>query len=399
MSCLTAFGEGGLGYHLSFIANAAQLRTKIGQYPYVYCVGAKTSRGSTKENIYVQSIKPERPWQFVYNYSPLRWVPSAQVHAMESYFDKMVSERLPRHRVILHSFPGCAEATFRKVHKFGGTTVLEAATTHVNTLFKEVVSEHKKFRMGGNPFSETRRKQMVREYELADYITVSSTLQRDSFIENGCPSHKLLYVPLGIDTNRFAPVANQCSARPREKGGKFRVIQVGQVSLLKGFHYVLEALKLLKDPEVEFVLLGGVGWRRIQQLIQSYQQAGVKVIHVTGDPVPWLRSSHVCVHASIQDGFGLSPLEAMSCGLPTIVTDQTGVKDTVVHGYNGYIVNSRDVQSIADYIMFLKNNDGFRIGMGHGARQIALNYDSQTMTRHYKTRLLPIWVQEGWTRE
>jgi glycosyltransferase involved in cell wall biosynthesis len=394
MSCLTAFGEGGLGYHLSFIASAVPQTTQVGEYPFVYCAGITESQ-STKPSKFVQSIRPERPWQFVYNYSPLRWLPSVHVHAMESYFDKMVSERIPQRRVVHHSFPGCAEETLRKVHRFGGTTVLEAATTHVNKLYREVASEHAKFRMGGSPFSETRRKQMVREYELADYITVSSTLQRDSFIENGCPPQKLVFAPLGIDTNRFSPVAGQHSMRPRQKGEKFRVIQVGQVSLLKGFQYVLEALKLLGDSEIELILLGGVGWRRIQQLIQVYRQAGVSVINVNGDPVPWLRSSHVCVHASIQDGFGLSPLEAMSCGLPTIVTDQTGVKDAVIHGYNGYIVNSRNVQSIADYIRFLKNNDDARIVMGPRARQSALGYDSQTMTEHYKTKLLPVWMRSG----
>ncbi|WP_249226909.1 glycosyltransferase family 4 protein [Alicyclobacillus mengziensis] len=249
--------------------------------------------------------------------------------------------------------------------------------------------------MGGSPFSETWKRQVLREYELADYILVSSVLQQRSFIEGGQPPSKILRAPLGIDTNHFSPLPGQSiSFRPREQGEKFRIIQVGQVSLLKGFQYVLEALKLLNDPEIEILLLGGIGWRGVRRMVESYQRSGVRVLRHSGDPVPWFRSSHICVHASIQDGFGLAPLEAMSCGLPLIVTNTTGLQETVRDGVNGYVIRSRDVNQIAERIQFLKENDDIRINMARKARATALEYDVTIAKRNYAQILHNVWNPE-----
>jgi len=48
-----------------------------------------------------------------------------------------------------------------------------------------------------------------------------------------------------------------------------------------------------------------------------------------GDPLPHLLRAAVCVHDSYEDGFAYAPAEALACGVPVIVSEDTGMKDLV----------------------------------------------------------------------
>jgi glycosyltransferase involved in cell wall biosynthesis len=56
----------------------------------------------------------------------------------------------------------------------------------------------------------------------------------------------------------------------------------------------------------------------------------------------------VFVHPSFEDGFGLAPAEALAAGVPAIVTEDTGMKEQIVAGRNGYVVPTGDAGSLAD---------------------------------------------------
>jgi glycosyltransferase involved in cell wall biosynthesis len=67
-----------------------------------------------------------------------------------------------------------------------------------------------------------------------------------------------------------------------------------------------------------------------------------------GDPLEVLRPAHVFVHPTFEDGFGYAPMEALSVGVPVIVTDQTGMAEHVQEGTNGAIIPAGDVDALAD---------------------------------------------------
>lgn len=228
----------------------------------------------------------------------------------------------------------------------------------------------------------------MREYELADYITVASRLQAESFLRRGFDENRILYSPLGIDTARFSPAAEAGEAG---KDGVFRIIQVGQISIRKGYHYLLDAVEKLGDPDIEVVLVGGIGWRSIAKSLEEYRSRGVRITCAPGDPLPALRRASMYVHSSVEDGFGLAPLEAMSAGLPAVVTDMTGMKDVIDSGHNGFIVPSRDTDALAECIALLKGNENLRRQMGQAARATALEYDTAQCTRRYAELLKPVW--------
>ncbi|CAG7613144.1 D-inositol-3-phosphate glycosyltransferase [Paenibacillus solanacearum] len=386
MGCIAGVGQGGLGGHLNFVYQSVK---HGGGAAHVF-----TSSPSSSSSDGINKI-PSPTWNKFVKYTPMRWMPATKVYWESVYFDREVSIQLAKMPIVYHSFPGYAENSFRKVRGAGGITVLEAATTHVSELYSDTNEEHRKYKMKGSPFHKLWVERVMREYELADYITVASQLQKDSFIRQGIRPDKLLFSPLGVNTERFQPVPEQSSLIPRAKGEKFRIISVGQVSLLKGFQYLLEAVKMTEDREIEVTLYGGIGWRSIRNLILDYMKSGIDIKLGVGDPVPALRNSHLCVHSSINDGFGLAPLEAMATGVPTIVTDSTGMKDAICHGVNGIIVSPRDAKGLAESIVKLKNDDNDRIRIAKAARLATTNYDFRKCVAQYSEVLSPIWKSNG----
>ncbi|CAG7632417.1 glycosyltransferase family 4 protein [Paenibacillus allorhizosphaerae] len=380
MGCSAGLGEGGLGGHLNFV------------YESVRHSGGRAEVFTSSSAVSGSTITiPAPSWQKWIKYTPVRWLPATKVYWDTVHFDRYVSEKLPSSPVIYHTFPGYAENSFRKVRRFGGITVLEAATTHVAALFSDTSLEHRTYKMKGSPFHPSWVERVLREYELADYITVASRMQMDSFLRQGMKPEKLLFAPLGVDTKRFHPLPGQASLVPRMKGEPFRIISVGQVSLLKGVPYVLEAVKRTGDPEIEITLFGGIGWRKIRSLIEQYQQAGVRIKLGAGDPIPSLRNSHLCVHAAVNDGFGLAPLEAMATGIPTIVSDATGMKDAIEQGRSGLITPARDAGALAEQILRLKHDDDYRIHMAEASITAAQQYDIQERVAYYAQLLSPVW--------
>jgi glycosyltransferase involved in cell wall biosynthesis len=60
----------------------------------------------------------------------------------------------------------------------------------------------------------------------------------------------------------------------------------------------------------------------------------------------WYRSADVLVAAPWYEPFGLTPLEAMACGVPVVGTAVGGIKDTVVDGVTGDLVPARDPRAL-----------------------------------------------------
>ena len=63
-----------------------------------------------------------------------------------------------------------------------------------------------------------------------------------------------------------------------------------------------------------------------------------------------LRGADIFLLPSLEDGFARTVTEALACGLPAIVTPNTGASDLIQSGVNGEVVPIRDAQAIADAV-------------------------------------------------
>ncbi len=94
---------------------------------------------------------------------------------------------------------------------------------------------------------------------------------------------------------------------------------------------------------------------------RSFAEAGVPESKLrsrsfTPDPrfVPPLQC--VYVHRSFEDGFAYAPIEGMACGVLAIVTQDTGMKDHIQEGVNGYVVPTGNWQALLDQLLMLQQS-------------------------------------------
>jgi D-inositol-3-phosphate glycosyltransferase len=162
---------------------------------------------------------------------------------------------------------------------------------------------------------------------------------------------QLPVIPLGVDTDLFRP---RCVDDVRHQLGipssAFVLLWLGRLSPVTKADLLplLHAFALLRernpDQEILLVLVGadpeGYG-RVLETYISTLGLASSVRLERTTPQMPvhlWYSAADVFVSPidNVQESFGIAPVEAMSSGLPQVVSDWNGHRDTVVHGETGF---------------------------------------------------------------
>ncbi|KOX10540.1 glycosyltransferase involved in cell wall biosynthesis [Micromonospora profundi] len=178
-------------------------------------------------------------------------------------------------------------------------------------------------------------------------------------VRMGVPRSRMTVVPSGVNLTSFTPLGPAADREP----GRARILTVGRLVERKGFQTVVRAMALV--PDAECVVVGGPPEglletdpyaRRLRALADSCGVADR--VHLVG-AVPreemgrWYRSADLLVAAPWYEPFGLTPLEAMACGVPVVGTAVGGIRDTVADGTTGDLVPARDPHALATAIQRL----------------------------------------------
>ncbi len=274
------------------------------------------------------------------------WGETAKV-ACFPLFDQWVKSKLPPQTGILSSY-GYAVEAFRKARRTGGNTLLDGGNSHFANYWRTVSEEHARWGVDVPPFPRQWYSRGLETIELTDWVFSPSAYVTRSFVDEGFPADRLLNLPYPVDLKDFSP-------QPAVKipAGPLRVICTGGVSLRKGFPYLLEAMRLIRKERDAVLMLSGGVHPSMEGLMSRYSDI----------PIDWspyldheklgqrLKSAHVFALLSVEEGLARTGLEAMACGLPVVLTPNTGVSDFVIPGVNGEVVPIRDPQAAADAII------------------------------------------------
>ena len=182
----------------------------------------------------------------------------------------------------------------------------------------------------------------------ADHIITVSNLTRQTVIE------KYHQDPSKVTTvhNAVEPLSPEILAIPDKKGVKDKVITfLGRITMRKGPEYFVEAAAkvLAKAPYARFVMAGSGDM--MDQMIRLAAARNISDrFHFTGfmkgkQVYEVLKASDVYVMPSVSEPFGISPLEAMQCGVPSIISKQSGCAEILDYAIK---VDYWDIEALAD---------------------------------------------------
>jgi glycosyltransferase involved in cell wall biosynthesis len=141
----------------------------------------------------------------------------------------------------------------------------------------------------------------------------------------------------------------------------------------KDHETLIKALIPLKNEYFHLHLLGDgtETLADIQALVAEHGLSEkVSFIGFTPDVVNYLKQADICILMSHSEGLPLSILEAMSIGLPIIASNVGGISKQVQQGYNGFLVERKDIEDLTEKIKLLMNNPTLRREMGKNSRSL-----------------------------
>lgn len=288
---------------------------------------------------------------------------------------------------IFHGWSGVCLACLRKAKRQGAITIVQNPTLHLQQWRDEAMAECSQF--GINPRNcgavppTLLIRRVQREYELCDKIIVLSSVARRSF-EQFSYADKPVVVWPGVDHLFFSP-----PAKPAPPPSSFRVCYVGRVEVAKGVGYLLQAWRRLGLSHAELMLVGEVK-PEMKPLLGDCANANIKLAGLLPplDVVERYRQSNLFVFPSANEGMGMVILEAMACGLPVIATEKTGALDCVTDGKEGFVVPARDVDALADSILWCYQHPVETMAMGRAAR---IKVERQFTLSHYEDRQIAMY--------
>jgi len=210
------------------------------------------------------------------------------------------------------------------------------------------------------------RVQLREEWQNArayDEILVNSIFSRESVVRAYGLDAKVCY--LGVDTGKFVD-----RNLPREN----LVVGVGSISPRKNIRFIIEALALLPPPRPRFVWVGNTVYQEHDaELAELARLRNVEFITQTlvDDEVliDLLNRARLLAYAPRLEPFGLAPLEANACGLPVVAIAEGGIRESVVDGINGLLVEP-DPQAMADAIKELLDDPAKASRLGQQGREL-----------------------------
>lgn len=206
---------------------------------------------------------------------------------------------------------------------------------------------------------------------VARIITPTEAIRREVHEQLSVALDRIVAIPEAAKAC-FYPDASQAALRARNRlrvGDKF-VLYVGTVEPRKNLLTLVKAfeqtVKSLGDSSLQLVIAGRKGWL-IQDLFAYAKRSPIaKQIRFTGylsdDELRALYSAcKLFVYPSLYEGFGLPPLEAMSCGAPVIASRIPSITEVV--GDAAELIAPTDVEGLADLMGRLLPNEVARCAM------------------------------------
>ena len=272
--------------------------------------------------------------------------------------DKKVSRKLNNlNSQVLHSYEdGCA-SSFARAKELGVQCSYELPIAHWTTVRRLLAEEAERYPQWEPTLESTREPEeklcrKEEELRLADRITCPSQFVLDSLPLEIRQKTPCQISPFG------SPPSEPTDLQISPKNDVLKLLFVGSMSQRKGLADLFEAMKLLHGEPVSLSILG-----QPSMPMEFYRKEYSDFLYFppcSNHKVREIMKAHdALVLPSIVEGRALVQQEALSSGLPIIITPNSGGEDLVEEGVTGYLVPIRSPEKIAEAIssMMAKRKD------------------------------------------
>lgn len=194
------------------------------------------------------------------------------------------------------------------------------------------------------------------------------------FLKNGIVKEEQAFMikGSGVDLNLYCYT-------PEPENRKVRVLFTARMIVEKGVFVLVDAALRLKEQykdKVEFLLCGGLDDNpkaiKEEELKAVCDGGYIQWLGYRTDVLELLKSCHIVAFPSYyKEGLPKSLIEATAVGRPIVTTNSIGCKETVVDGYNGYLIPVKDSDTLAERLKILFEDEGLRRNMGRNSRMLA----------------------------
>jgi glycosyltransferase involved in cell wall biosynthesis len=297
-----------------------------------------------------------RPWLEIARLAGAKLeLPVTSVDAVYMNHDANVAELIDRRRDCtgVYAYEDGAMATFASAQRFGMGCFYELPIAYWQTsqrLLNEEAERWPRWKQTLPGASEPKFKldRKTAEIEMADVVICPS-----EFVRLSAPAKerkKCVVAEFGSPAREKPPVFRAPDKKPR-------ILFAGSMTQRKGLADLFAAMKLVKSKEIELVVMGSP-----LAAMEFYRSEFADFIYEAPRPhakvLELMESCDVLALPSIVEGRALVQQEAMSCGLPLIVTKNAGGEDLIEEGRTGFLVPIRAPEAMAEKLdWFVANRD------------------------------------------
>lgn len=210
-------------------------------------------------------------------------------------------------------------------------------------------------------------------YRRTAFVAVSEST-RQELLRRGIPPCNVEVVHNAVDHAAFTPGDGAKSDQPL-------IAYLGRIKRYKRVGLVLDVFKNLSGrfPTARLAIVGSGDY--VPELKRQAERLGIAGrVEFTGfvseqKKIEILRKAHVVINPSSKEGWGVTVTEANACGTPVVASNVPGLRDAVVDGKTGFLVEYGDVDAFAARVGQILSDDRLRTELGREAVKWAGQFD------------------------